>query len=232
MDYVESKGKFILFSLTFLPQFPKSNYGLTETDKTIHNIIFYTSRAFHFARSYANHLETILDNFDDSIKLKTKYAIENKITYEFDAFVTMSKSILEGNSQKRINFSNQKLQKHFKHFAKGKFNNFVKIFLTPIRDEIIHINNMGTSWGNSIEFQNFERTKFKITSYHRIDSKNFNDLHELFLKVLEGLLQTLEELFSIFFTHYIISFGKPNENITIQVGEEKISLNNFQILNF
>lgn len=230
INHIESKGKYIQFSLHFLPQFPRNNYELTDTDKTIQNVIFYTSRAFHFARSYLNRLNITLNNFNHPISLKTKYAIENEISYEFDAFVIMSKSILEGNTHKKISFPNPKLLAYFNTFKKHKFNNFVKTFLTPVRDEIVHLNNMGTSWGNFIEFKNLEKTKFKITSYHKVKSKPYEDLHDLFLELLEELLKTLDELFSIFHTHYILTFGNPKENLILNIGEEKIGLNNFQIL--
>lgn len=192
------------------PNFP-NEYTYDDVDILRENFCRGTKRAMYFARNYINELEKIEEQIERiaplSIDSTSMAHIEDNIFFEFDAFVFSCKSILEENMLKRAEKLNPIIKSDYLKYSKNVYDKFIKNYLAPLRNEIAHLNNSGSSSASTVRVKN---GKSEILSF-----KNFGglDLREVFEKIFININQIIRDITSFLIHHECLKFGFPDKNI-------------------
>ncbi len=208
---------------TFCPNFP-SDYTLTEVD--IFKIVFsrYTKRTMYYAENYLQNLERIEVELKEKSHLNSKnflMPISDAIFFDFDAFLFSSKSIVEKKMINRASGMHLKIKNEFLTYAKDTLNNFIEPYLKPFRNEVVHINNFGSSFGSLVHIKD-NKLFFKAFSL-----KNEIDLHEIFITVLKNISEIIKNIAKFTMLHDCYTFGFPDKTKSFNTGYHNYSFSDF-----
>ena len=210
------------FSLN-CPNHP-TNYTLTEVDQLKLNFCRYTKRIMYFASNFLRKY----DRISDEIKERNNPSNEPYITmvtddifFEFDAFLFSCKSIVEGNSIKKAKGMNPHVYKEYLNFSKMAFETFIKTYLNPLRDEVVHINNFGSAMGSSVKV---EEGKLFFRAFNYSDNM---ELRGVFDTILENMSTIIRSVATFFMQNDCLTHGYPLKDISFKSYGENFKISDF-----
>lgn len=220
-------GAAILFSIPAFCQNSPKQIKFDDVFQFTHIFARYTNRLCYFANNYLFEIEKLISS-DLHIPEAGKELLlcyGDPIYFEFDAFVTFSKSIVENNIVKRANKLNHKVVEIFNKSAQIHFDNFINPFLNELRDEIVHINEFGSTLQSQISLKNNNNLiEIKMLSIFGA----YYDLIEVFGVIFEQMEIIFRDVSSSIISHYIEEWGKLI-NIDRLMQDKSIDLSYFKI---
>jgi hypothetical protein len=145
--------------------------------------------------------------------------ISDNIFFDFDAFLFSCKSIVEGKVMQRAKGLHDKVRKEFMTYSKNAFETFIKNYLTPLRDEVVHINNFGSAIGSMVHIKNGQ---IMIRAF---DYSEEMELKRIFTTVLTYMNDIIKNVAQFIMLHECYLFGFPTKDIKFvtSFGEYKVS---------
>jgi len=181
----------------------------------------YALRMYYHARNFISKYDSIQNSKLQIAEEKTEdeimVPIENDIYYEFDAFISSAKSIAEEKMHKRMleNIHESLLAKYEK-LAKDYYNNFLEPYLSPIRNEVLHLNNLGSSIGSMAKLMKLNNGfEIKIDTDFLPDKKI--DLIELYMFCINKINSFVNEMIYIFEEDTYLRYGKPEKKLYLML---------------
>lgn len=231
IDLNKAKIEFLMSHGIHCPRHPKE-YTMNDVDKLISNICRYSKRTLYYANKFIDSLYSVLTELEisDKNKLPVMTTIKDDIFFEFDAFVFSLKSLTEENIVNNAKKLDKESLKAFKIFSSLHFNNFVKPFLIPIRNEVTHLNNFGTAIGSLISISKEQKVSIRC-NYKNIDGKDL-DLIQIFNLFIEKTFDLIDNLLGIFIHHNFVRWGIPDNDIYYCNYNLKVNHKDFRIPNF
>ena len=225
-----AKIEFVQMSHVEYPNAPKE-YTFNDVNNLIANTNRYSRRLLYFARNILNKLNDLIEKLDFNNE-NNQYIVpvRDDIFFEFDAFIFSCKSILEGSTIEKAKKFDPITKKYFDVLAKKSLETFIKPFLKPLRDEIVHLNNYGTAIGSLLFIEKKENSlviKLKTNFYK--NNKDDIDLIYLFFHIFDNIIEIINKLLGIFIHHYFISWGVPKRNIKYNNLNLEINFDDFDI---
>ena len=193
------------------PDYPGEKV-MSDIDILKTNFSRYTKRTMYYAENFINKLIEIKTQLESREDLKGQseimIVIQDDIFFDFDAFVFSCKSLVEGKIVERSKKFHPKVKDQFLKFAKKTFGSFIKGYLTPLRDEVVHINNFGSASGSMV------RIKDNKISIKAFDFSEELELQKVFDKILNEMSNIITEIATTIMYHECYLYGFPTKEIT------------------
>lgn len=196
----------------------------TNVDKLKSNFCRYTKRTMYYAENFVNHVQEVKDDISTKHNLNVDFlgvVISDKCYFDFDAFIISCKSLLDKNFVKLSADFNPKIKTSFNKFAKNINQNFIEPILKPIRDEVVHLNQYGSSIGSIAHIKN---GKISIKAFY-----NNQDLESLFYTTLLQMNGIIGAIGTAILQHECLTFGFPKKEVVFQGKVKKFKLSDFII---
>jgi len=161
-------------------------------------------------------------------------AISDDLFFDFDAFVIACKSVMEGKVVDRAKALHPSVKGVFDQIAKDAKANLIDRHILPIRNEVTHLNLLGTSIG-SMAFLKRESNVIKIrlrTNFVTSLGREPIELSELFDFILSGFMSICWRIAGVFIAHYFLKYGAPSTNKHFNYDGSTISLSEIEIPGF
>lgn len=234
-----------LFS--FCPNFPKAEYRLTETDMTIHTFTRHLLRVYYHSTNFINFISKIhteilkqhrpasaLNNQSSNLSEKENSSesfgtmVSDDIFFEFDAFIYSSKSIFEGKMHKRLKNIFKTDASEYNELSERIFSSTIRPVLMFIRNEVVHLNRFGTSFGSMAHVEKTDNGwKISLPSNYSMNGKQA-DLIELFLLIFDNINRFVGEIITMLSETIYAEFGMPEKEINFNCGNVSVKIPSFE----
>lgn len=212
------------FLQTFVTNCPNcpSTHTLTDIDIFKINFCRYTKRAMYYAENFVSNLikvERDLRSRYDFERSDFATIIPDDIFFDFDAFVFSCKSIMEGKIMERSKGFHPSVKDTFCKYARLTFDRFVTSYLTPLRDEVVHLNRFGSAAASMAWIRN---SKLHIRAFDYSD--NF-ELQRVFEKILVEMSSIINRVTVFIIRHECCLWGFPQQDavLSTKYGDFKVS---------
>ncbi|MCK5170986.1 MAG: hypothetical protein KAQ75_14000 [Bacteroidales bacterium] len=196
------------------PNYPNQKI-LSDIDILKLNFSRYTNRTMYYAENFNNKLIEIKRQLENREDLKGQdeimTVIPDDIFFDFDAFVLSCKSLVEGKIIERSKKFHPKVKDKFFKFAKKTFESFVKNYLAPLRNEVVHINNFGSASGSVAWIKD---NKISIKAF---DFSEEVELQKVFDTILKEMSKIITEIATTIMYHECYLYGFPAKEITFNL---------------
>ncbi len=215
-----------------------------ETKLFIHNFMRYNRRTFYYARNLLNKLSQYFDAGYVSNLIKTLkrfgypydeedrfIPIDDEIFFDYDAFIFSSKSAFDKRLTKGVSLLYNRSYEIFRPLIDDYSKKFVKPILDRIRNEIVHLNLMGSSYSSHAQVSRDNGSvEFRIMStFYSKDDSEVLDLLKLFMVIFENVKNYFWQVSAIILHHYFSIIGLPIRNVGIESNNCVVRLSDFEI---
>ena len=216
-------GDFLMTFAFDCPNHP-NEAKLMDIDVMKVNFCRYTKRTMYYAESFIEHLNKI------EIDLRTYHndkgntfmaMIPDDIFFDFDAFVFSCKSIVEGNMMARSKGFHPSVKNAFNEYAESTFHRFVKSYLTPLRDEVVHLNNFGSAISSMAGIKN---DKLHIRAFNYTDDF---ELQKVFETILIEMTSIIKNVAVFIMLHECNLWGFPKKDTTFSTGYSNYKISDY-----
>jgi hypothetical protein len=204
------------------PNHPKS-YKMLDIDIMKANFCRYTKRSMYYAENFMKTLGKIENDLKTRYDFKSELmtVISDDIYFDFDAFIFSCKSIVEGKIMERSKGFHSSVKNDFNNYAKSTFNRFVKSYLTPLRNEVVHLNNFGSAIGSMAWIKN---NKLHIRAFDYSDDL---ELQKVFTTILTEMTSIINKVSVYIMLHECELWGFPEKDITFSTGYNEYKISDF-----
>lgn len=212
INNTNAKLDFVQIHMTFCPNYPKDR-TLNDVDNAISNICRYSKRTLYYAQNFNNNLNLICNDLSNRVtKQDTTIStnIKDDIFFDFDAFIFSFKSITEETIGIKSKGLDNCSKKEFKKISKFYLEDFIKPYLIPVRNEVVHLNNYGTSFGSIACINQDNRLSIKCN--YKLNDKKI-DLIELFIFFFNNILKIIDSLLGVYIHYNFTRWGIPTKDI-------------------
>jgi hypothetical protein len=172
----------------------------------------------YHARSFIDRVSQLINKNALKVPLNETYGFQvgPEAYFDFDAFLYSAKSLFEGNIVlKGKKYFTKERRSRFLKIAREAYDGFIKSFLTPFRNEAVHLNYLGTSTSQMALLSNQNGTisvRMHTTFLVNGQEQNLLDIYHVLLALS---LQVVRNLALIMIQEYASVFGRPN-NLDIE----------------
>jgi hypothetical protein len=218
---------------SFCPQKPtvKHQGKETEVEILVHNFSRYTKRSMYFAELFLYLVKKEIDAIrkrlaDSNKKGKVITHVSDEIYYNFDAFVMSAKSIVEGGIAKKARKLQPPVWDEFEKFSKPKFDGFIKNYLAPCRNEVVHLLSQGSAWHSSA-YVDEERNIF----FRGFKLKKEDELLNMFETILNEMSEIIDKVCRLLMENTCLLYGYPEKDVTFRSSTNIVNLSAFVKIN-
>jgi hypothetical protein len=183
----------------------------------------YTARTLYYAESFLNKYDEILRTKRG--KAQISLADLDPLYFDFDAFIFSISSMLDGNIlQPRGKYLHASLKEPWLEIVSGIKEYFKEPFLDSIRNEVVHLNELGTAIHPQTSYKN-NRDQF-FTNH-----STTQDLVALFKDFLGMVTPIINDISTLLIRNDCEKFGYPTKDIIFQYFDCSIKASHFIVIN-
>lgn len=192
----------------------------------------YSLRMLYHAKNFITKVLQFIKDKENKVPRNDTigFQIGPEVYFEFDAFLYSCKSILEGNMKDKgkLYFSKNR-KSRFTQFALTAYQEFVSDFLTPLRNEAVHLNYLGTSISQMIFITDCDgEKKIKLHSTFKTSSGQELNLIEIFTSLFQLSNDVLNKIILLVIEETIDKLGMPKDLDTkYHVGHSVFKIRDF-----
>ena len=125
---------------------------------------------------------------------------------------------------KRAKHFSEPVNKEFEDYANNKFKSFIKIYLNPIRNEIVHLNNYGSAVASTVSVVK------GIVSIRAFNYSENMRIEKLFNNVLIEMSEIIEEVSIYIMRHESTLWGMPKKDFSFSSKYNQFKISDYLTL--
>ncbi len=223
---------FLQWALIYLPNVPKPlNFdGALQFSQVYAR---YSNRMSYHAEQFIKNLKDIQNVLSVKVEVDQEVfmSTHDSLFFDFDAFIASAKTLVEGNIRERARHLDPWLHTAFEQLATVHFQNFVDPFLAPFRNEILHVNNFGSSLYSQLSLRNDGQViHVSMKPVFGTFQDRSVDLIGVFCKTFEQMENIFCQVAGCILAHFFSKWGAPHNPAEV-FADKSIDLTYFKIPN-